>query len=69
LITKLYSIRVEHDARLGRKFVLLDALYGCKKRKEFAGKEALAYWENVDLYIGGNERNRTFIVLVFGINF
>ncbi|MFT5253940.1 MAG: leucyl-tRNA synthetase, partial [Flavobacteriales bacterium] len=23
--------------------------------KEFASKEALAYWENVDLYIGGNE--------------
>jgi leucyl-tRNA synthetase len=23
--------------------------------KEFASKEALAYWESVDLYIGGNE--------------
>jgi leucyl-tRNA synthetase len=22
---------------------------------EFASKEALAYWENVDLYIGGSE--------------
>jgi leucyl-tRNA synthetase len=27
--------------------------------KEFAGKEVLAYWESVDLYIGGNERKRT----------
>jgi leucyl-tRNA synthetase len=24
-------------------------------KKEFASKEALAYWESVDLYIGGNE--------------
>jgi hypothetical protein len=48
LITNYISIRIEHDARLGRKFVLLDALYGCTKREEFArNKEALAYWENV----------------------
>ena len=26
-----------------------------KNENEFAGKEALAYWESVDLYIGGNE--------------
>lgn len=26
-----------------------------QNEKEFASKEALAYWENVDLYIGGNE--------------
>jgi len=26
-----------------------------KNEKEFASKEALAYWESVDLYIGGNE--------------
>jgi leucyl-tRNA synthetase len=28
-------------------------------------KEALAYWESVDLYIGGNEHDWTFIVLSF----
>jgi hypothetical protein len=25
---KRFSFRIEHDARLGRKFILLDALYG-----------------------------------------
>jgi leucyl-tRNA synthetase len=48
------SIRVKYDARLGREFILLDALYDPKNEKEF-GRPALAYWENVDLYIGGNE--------------
>jgi leucyl-tRNA synthetase len=26
-----------------------------RKMKKIASKEALAYWESVDLYIGGNE--------------
>jgi hypothetical protein len=36
---KPFSFRIEHHARLGRKFVLLDALYGCAQWKEFASKE------------------------------
>jgi leucyl-tRNA synthetase len=65
LITNYISIRIEHDARLGRKLVLLDALYGCTAKK-FAKQRSLAYWEGVDLYIGGNRtRNWTFIVLSF----
>jgi leucyl-tRNA synthetase len=32
--------------------------------------EALAYWESVDLYIGGNEHATGHLLyLVFGINF
>jgi leucyl-tRNA synthetase len=31
--------------------------------KEFASKEALAYWESVDLYIGGNEHADIYSVL------
>jgi leucyl-tRNA synthetase len=30
--------------------------------KEFASKEALAYWESVDLYIGGNEHKLDIVV-------
>jgi leucyl-tRNA synthetase len=32
-------------------------------------QRSLAYWESVDLYIGGNDTYRTLVVLVFGINF
>jgi leucyl-tRNA synthetase len=55
LITNHISIRIEYDARLGRKFVYWMRYMDAQNEKEFAGQEALAYWESVDLYIGGNE--------------
>jgi leucyl-tRNA synthetase len=49
--------------RLGRKPTFMDALYGSKRMKTL--KKLLAYWESVDLYIGGNEHDRSLVVLSF----
>ncbi len=51
-----YELRTEHHARLGWHQLVLVPLYGCAKYAcDFASKEAIAYWKDVDLYIGGAE--------------
>jgi leucyl-tRNA synthetase len=49
------SVGDHHHARLGRQQLVLPALHGPDNEGRFASPEAINYWQQMDLYMGGSE--------------